>query len=283
IEDEFNELNEYHFSTGTVYTKKIKAREYWNEIVKSARDYAEPGLMYWDNALEYDPAGVYEQYKPISTNPCGEQFLQANDSCRLMVHNLVSYVDNPFTDKAKFNVEMFYKNAYECARLGDDLVDLEAEYIQRIIDKIKSDPEPDHIKRQELELWKKSKEICLQGRRVGIGITALGDTLASLGIKYDSDEGLDMIEQIMQVKMKAELDCTIDLAITRGAFNGWDKEKEFYNIGDEEFMCGQNKFYDSMLEEFPDQVLRMIKYGRRNISWSTIAPTGSVSLLAGNC
>lgn len=266
----------------TAYIKKIKAKEYWDEIVKSARNHAEPGLMYWDNAMIYDPAAVYPQYLPKSTNPCGEQFLQPNDSCRLMVHNLGSYIKNPFTKDASFDFELFYKNAYECGRLGDDLVDLEAEYIQRIIDKIKEDPESDDVKRHELELWIKSKRICQEGRRVGIGITALGDTLASLNLKYDSDEGLAMIDKIMKVKMEAELDCTVDLAITRGAFNGWDKDLEYPTSNNENKLYG-NKFYYTLQVEFPDQVSRMTKYGRRNISWSTIAPTGSVSLLAGNC
>lgn len=263
------------------YWKLIKAKEYWDEIIKSARDYAEPGLMYWDNALDYDPAGVYEQYKPISSNPCGEQFLQANDSCRLIVHNLVSYVKNPFTDKAEFDFDLFYKNAYECLRLGDDLVDLEAEYIQRIIDKIKADPEQEEVKRQELELWKKSKDICLKGRRVGIGITALGDTLASLEFKYDSDEALEVIEKIMFKKMEAELDCTVDLAILRGTFEGWDKNME--SDESDEGCFGNNNFYEFILKNFNDQFFRMKRYGRRNVSFSTIAPTGSVSLLAGNC
>lgn len=214
-----------------------------------------------------------------------EQFLQANDSCRLMVHNLVSYVKNPFTKEATFDFELFYKNAYECGRLGDDLVDLEAEYIQRIIDKIKSDPEPEEIKRQELELWEKSKRICQEGRRVGIGITALGDTLAALNVKYDSEEGLNIIANIMKIKMEAELDCSIDLSILRGTFYGCNSELEFgfkmYNYGKASY--GKNKFYQMLLDEFPEKVERMCRYGRRSISFSTIAPTGSVSLLADNC
>ena len=266
-EIEYNKLYEVNGK----YFKYIKAKEYWDEMVKSARNHAEPGLMYWDNAIDYDPAAIYPQYLPKSTNPCGEQFLQPNDSCRLMVHNLGSYIKNPFSKDASFDFELFYKNAYECGRLGDDLVDLEAEYIQRIIDKINSDPESDDIKRHELELWVKSKRICQEGRRVGIGITALGDTLASLNLKYDSDEGLAMIDKIMKVKMEAELDATIDLSILRGSFHGWDHKLE------------DNGFYGFVMREYPEQYERMNKYGRRNVSWSTIAPTGSVSLLAGNC
>jgi ribonucleoside-diphosphate reductase alpha chain len=251
--------------------KRIKAREYWNEIIKSAKNYAEPGLMYWDNIMNYDPASVYENYKPITSNPCGEQFLQANDSCRLMVHNLYSYVKNPFTVDASFDFELFYQNVYEGTRLGDDLIDLEVEYIQRIIDKIKSDPEPIDIKRQELELWEKSKEICLKGRRTGMGITALGDCLAALNIKYDSDEALAVINVIMDQKMEAELDCTIDLAILREPFEAWNNSLEYHEVS--------NDFYRFIRKSYPIQYERLYEYGRRNISWSTIAPCGSVSIL----
>ena len=277
----YNELVALDYSD-LKYVKKIKAKEYWDEFIKQAKDNAEPGLMYWDNILNYDPCAVYPEYKPITSNPCGEQFLQANDSCRLMVHNLFSYVKNPFTDKASFDYKLFYEHSYECMRLGDDLVDLEVEYIDRIIEKIKSDPEPDNIKQQELDLWIKSKEICLKGRRVGIGITALGDTLAALGFKYDSEEGLDVIDSIMKIKMEGELDCTVDLAILRGVFEGWDVNKEFegYENG---ILKGKNDFYNFITNHFLDKAHKICDYGRRNISWSTIAPTGSVSLLADNC
>ena len=264
------------------YFKKVKAKEYWEEIIKSAKDYAEPGLMYWDNIIDYDPAAVYEDYKPITSNPCGEQFLQANDSCRLMVHRLDSYIENSFTDNAKFDIDLFYKNVYEGTRLGDNLIDLEVEYIQKIIDKIKSDSEPESIKKYELDLWEKSKEICSKGRRIGMGITALGDTLAALGYKYDSDEALLFIEQIMYIKMEAELDCLIDLAILRGTFEGNDITQE-YSINAEGSFTGKNSFYEFIRTQYPNQFERMCKYGRRSISWSTIAPTGSVSLLADNC
>lgn len=271
-----------------IYLKKIKAKEYWNEIVHSAKNYAEPGLMYWDNIIDYDPAAVYEQYTPTSSNPCGEQFLNPNDSCRLMALNLFSFVDNPFTEKAVLNIEKLYKYSYEFARLGDDLIDLELEYIQRIIDKIKSDPEPDYIKRPELELWEKSYNNTKSGRRVGLGITALADMLAALRVKYDSDEGLGIIDRAMKTKMEGELDCTIDLAILRGSFEGWNKDAEFntiYHATRKDYNSltkddsGANKFYDMLLDEFPEQASKMYKYGRRNVSWSTIAPTGSVSIL----
>lgn len=270
----------------TKYVKRIKAKEYWDEVIKSAKDFAEPGLMYWDTALDYDPAAVYDTYKPICTNPCGEQFLNANDSCRLMANNLFNFIVNHFTSGARLDEEKLYTISYESLRLGDGLVDLEAEYIQRIIDKIKSDPEPEEIKRQELELWIKSKAKALAGRRVGLGITALGDMLAALGLKYDSDEALKVIERVMYIKLKAELDATIDLAILRGTFTGWDSSLE-YNINTQfdEFdvehlnIKGRNSFYSFIAKKFPKQVERMIKFGRRNVNWSTVAPTGSVSIL----
>lgn len=258
----------------TFYYKRIKAKKYWDEIVHSAKNYAEPGLLYWDNALDYDPATVYEQFKPTSTNPCGEQLLNPNDSCRLMAINLFSFVENPFKKDSKINEDKLYEVCYEHARLGDGLVDLELEYIQRIIDKIISDPEPDDIKRGELELWEKSYKNTKSGRRIGLGITALGDMLAALGFGYDSEEGLKAIELAMRTKMKAELDCSIDLAVLRGSFEGWDVDKEFPS----EHIYG-NKFYSTMAKEFPEQAERMYKYGRRNVSSSTIAPTGSVSIL----
>jgi len=259
------------------YTKVIKAKEYWNEIIKSAKNYAEPGLMYWDNMLNYDPATVYPQFKPTCSNPCGEQFLNPNDSCRLMVLNLFSFVENPFAITAKINYKKLYEIAYEHARLGDDLVDLELEYIQRIIDKIKSDPEPIEIKRNELELWEKSYDNTKAGRRVGLGITALADMLAALNLKYDSEEALEIIDKVMSVKMEAELDCTIDLSILRGSFDGWNAHLEYT---EQEFgYGGGNKFYEFLYRNFSIQFKKMQKFGRRSVSWSTIAPTGSVSIL----
>jgi len=266
-----------------LYVKKIRAKEYWDEFIRLARDNAEPGLMYWDNVLDGDPAAVYEQYKPEGSNPCGEQFLQPNDSCRLIVHNLFSYIENPFTADACFNFNLFYENCYETMRLGDDIIDLELEYIQRIIDKIKSDPESDNVKRQELDLWEKSKRICEEGRRVGIGITALGDTFAALSLSYGEDDSLDLTHDIMKLKMKAELDCSVDLSILRGSFKGWDIKKEYIDCSNIDKWRGVNHFYDFIRSVFKPQVERMMKYGRRNVSWSTIAPTGSVSLLANNC
>lgn len=207
-----------------------------------------------------------------------EQFLQPYDSCRLMAINLFGVVINPFTKEAKVDYKKLYEISYEQQRLADNLVELEIEYIDRILKKIDSDSEPDSVKDVERNLWKKIQDTAKKGRRTGCGITALGDMLAALGLKYDSSEALAVTNKVMKTKMEAELDCNIDLAITRGAFTGWDSKKECPSIGEGHYSSG-NKFFEVLGKEFPKQVDRMRKYGRRSISWSTIAPTGSVSIL----
>lgn len=199
---------------------------------------------------------------------CGEIFMQPYDACRLIAVNLFSFVESPFSDKAYFNFEKFYEINYEAMRLSDDLIDLELGHIDRILEKIKNDSESDEVKQRELNLWQKVKDTAMASRRTGLGFTALGDTLAALNVKYDSEEGLEIIESIMKVKMESELDCTIDLAILRSPFDGFNAEKE------------DNKFYEIIKSQFPEQYGRMQRYGRRNVSFSTVAPTGSVSLLA---
>ena len=197
-----------------------------------------------------------------------------------MALNLFSFVDEPFTVNAKINEQKLYEISYEHARLGDALVDLELEHIQRILDKIESDPEPDSIKRPEKELWELTYESTVKGRRTGLGLTALGDTLAALGMEYDSEEGLKMTEIIMKTKMRAELDCLIDLAILRGSFSGWNPKLEnTYSENGRLPSCGENLFYQFIWDEFFEQAKKMEKFGRRSVSWSTVAPTGSVSIL----
>jgi len=215
----------------------------------------------------------------IIAHNCGEQFLQAYDSCRLMCMNLFSMVDIPFTDKAEVDYDLVYRIAYEQQRLMDDLVDLEIEQVDKIIAKIESDPELMDVKNTELSLWKNVKKAAIAGRRTGSGITGLADMLAALGLKYDSDEALKITDKVMKTKMKAELDCSIDLAILRGSFEAWNENKEFDIIPDNALKEGKNDFYQMILDEFPEQAVKMSVYGRRNISWSTIAPTGSVSIL----
>ena len=209
----------------------------------------------------------------VVAHNCSEIGMGANDACRLIAVNLFSFVDNPFTEKAKFNHKKFYQYNYEAMRLSDDLVDLEAEYIDRILKKIENDPESWEIKKREYDIWKKIKATALSSRRTGLGFTALGDTLAALGLKYDSDEALEEVERIMYTKMESELDSTIDMAIERGTFKGWDSYKEFNG----EY---SSDFYIFIMKKYSEQALRMAKHGRRNISWSTVAPTGSLSILA---
>lgn len=210
----------------------------------------------------------------VIVHNCGEIFMGPYDACRLLALNFFSFVKNPFTKDASIDLEALYKISYEQQRLADGLVDLEVEHIDRIIEKIKSDPEPAEIKRNEIELWENIKDIAQSSRRTGCGFTALGDTLAALGIKYDSEEGINVTEKIMRTKFQGELDCTIDLAIVKGPFVGWDVNKEYDAEGN-----GINEFYKFLDKEFPEQVALMKKYGRRNVSWSTVAPTGSVSIL----
>ena len=261
----YNELAVYNVKN---YIKRIKAKEYWEEIIKSAHGYAEPGIIFVDNHHNYSPDGVYPQFKGVTTNPCGEIFMQPYDACRLIALNLYSFVKNPFTDKVEFDSDKFYRITYEAMRLSDDLIDLEIEHIDRILNKLNSDPESNEVKWTEIELWNKIKQTAQASRRTGLGFTALGDTLAALGYKYDSDEALLFVEQIMHIKMEAELDCTIDLAILRGPFEGWNKSLE------------KNTWYEFIEKSFPEQFKRMQQYSRRNVSFSTVAPTGTVNKFA---
>lgn len=275
---EYNKLTVYDNEDGTkLYMKRIKAKELWDKTIQAAWDSAEPGLLFIDRAIDYSPDGVYDAYRPTNTNPCGEQWLQPYDSCRLILMNLYSFVLEPFRANAQIDWQKLYEVAYEQLVLGDNLVDLEIEHVDRIIDKIKKDPEPDHVKQTELELWTKVRNEALSGRRVGAGITALADMVAALGLKYDSEEALLVIDQVMKTKMRAELDATIDMAIKRGCFKGYDSDKEFNDFGD--ITKGANSFYKAMLNNFPEHCSRMYQYGRRNVSFSTIAPAGSVSIL----
>ena len=248
-------------------TKIVKAKKLWGLIIKSVHNSAEPGLIFWDVHHNYSISSLYPQYENISTNPCAE-ISMGNDSCRLIALNMFNCVNNPFTKDAKFDWATWYTISYEGQRLMDDLVDLELESIEKILDKIKSDPEPDNIKQIEIETWEKLYDSGKKGRRTGLGFTALADTLASLGLKYDSKESFEIIEKIMKTKCEGEFDSSIDMSIERGTFHGWDK-----NI---EKQSGFNKMLE---KELPDLYTRMINLGRRNVSISTVAPTGTVSIM----
>jgi ribonucleoside-diphosphate reductase alpha chain len=250
-------------------TKMVKAKEVWNAIVSSAWQRAEPGLLMWDNVTENTPADCYDDYKSRGTNPCSEISLSPLDSCRLMVLNLLSYVTNPFTPKADFNYKLFTEHAKITQRLMDDLVDLESEKIDMIISKIKSDPETADIKRTELELWTRIKKNNDEGRRTGTGITALGDTLAALGITYGTDASITMTESIYKALKLAAYESSVDMAEELGKFKVYDSDKE-----------KNCPFIMRLAEDSPDLYKRMLKHGRRNISLTTTAPCGSISLMA---
>lgn len=251
------------------FTKTVKARDLWNTIIQCAHNTAEPGLIFWDRQHYYSTSSVYPGFRNVSTNPCSEIAMQGGDSCRLIALNLFNFVEHPFTGKAKFNYVKFYEIAYEAQRLMDDLVDLELEHIERIIAKISSDPEPPYIKETELETWKLLYNSGKKGRRTGLGFTALADTIAALGFKFDSDPALSEIEKIMKTKCEAEFTSSIDMAIERGKF-------EDFNISIEK----TSEYIQMLKKELPAIHDRMMKHGRRNISLSTVAPTGTLSMLA---
>ncbi len=250
-------------------TKTINAKDLWNTIIKCAHNTAEPGLIFWDRQHYYSTSSVYPGYKNVSTNPCSEIAMQGGDSCRLIALNLYNFVKDPFTKKAKFDFKKFYEVTYESQRLMDDLVDLELESIERILDKVKNDPEPDDVKRVEIETWELLYETGKKGRRTGLGFTALGDTMAALGYAFDSNKAVKEIDQIMKEKCRAEFDSSIDLSIERGSFTGFD-----------EIIENTSEFVHMLRDELPDVYTRMMNFGRRNISISTVAPTGSLSMLA---
>ncbi|MCB0472423.1 MAG: adenosylcobalamin-dependent ribonucleoside-diphosphate reductase, partial [Flavobacteriaceae bacterium] len=251
------------------YKRTVNAKELWEKIITCAHNTAEPGLIFWDRQHHYSTSSVYPEFKNTSTNPCSEIAMQGGDSCRLIAVNLFGFVDEPFTKKAKFNHKKFYEVVYETQRLMDDLVDLELEAVDRILAKVDQDPEPDFIKINERETWKLLQETGRKGRRTGLGFTALADAIAALGIKFDTEASLVEVDKIMRTKLKAEFDSSIDMAITRGQFEVFNR-----NIED------TSEFVQMMKNEFPEQYDRMMENGRRNISISTVAPTGSLSMLA---
>lgn len=249
--------------------KEIKARDLWDVMIEMAHASAEPGFIFWDQQHFYSTSSIYPQFKNTSTNPCSEIAMQGGDSCRLMAINLYSFVKNVFQSEAYFDYDKFYEVVYEGMRLMDDLVDLEIEHIDKIISKIKQDPEPDKIKQVELETWELLRKNGLEGRRTGLGFTGLGDCLAALNLKYDDLAARLQVDSIMRVKLQAELDSTVDMAITRGPFKGYDPDIE-----------KQSDFVSKMMAlEFPEASERMLQFGRRNVSFSTVAPTGTLSLL----
>ena len=269
----YNVLSDVQSSGKVIgYVKKVRARELWNTLMHCAWNTAEPGIMFEGAMHNYSPDGVYPDFKMVGTNPCGEIPMGPFDSCRLIHINLSSYIVDPFTDKAHIDEELLYMHSYEVMRLADDLVDLEIEAVDNIINTVKDDSDD-----TEFKLWSRIKETAIQGRRAGLGFTGLADAIAMLGLKYDSDEGIQKVEQLMKVMFKGQLDSNIDMAVERGKFPACNTPVEFENVGYE----GGNLWYKKLAKDFPSECTRMLKYGRRNISWSTVAPTGTVSIMAG--
>lgn len=251
------------YSTGKYYFKKVKAVDLFELIITSAWKTAEPGILLWDNIINYDPASVYPRLKAISTNPCGEQPLGDADSCRLSHINLLSFVKNPFTNEASFDYELFRKIAYEHVIFLDDIIDLECKNIENIINHSDAN--------SEIELWKRVLDAAKKGRRIGCGFTALGDTIAAMNLSFKDSHYL--VESIMETKFKAELEASIDLAYLRGTFLDYD-----YNLEYPEDKPS-NQWYEFLINNYPKLVSRMKELGRRNVSLSTVAPVGSGSLL----
>lgn len=256
-------------SDNPIITKKVDANKLWDDIITSAHDSAEPGLLFWDTILRRTPSDAYASlgFRTIATNPCAELVLCAYDSCRLLLVNLEKFVIDPFLPTAKFDYEAFSKAAKKAQRLMDDLVDLELEAVDRIIEKIKADLEPEDVKRLELDLWNKIKVKATQGRRTGLGITALGDTLAQIGVKYGSDESIVEVEKIYKTLALSSWSSSIHLAKHRGAFPIYDASLE-----------KGHEFIEQILNADLTLKAEHEKYGRRNIAITTTAPAGSTSI-----
>ncbi len=251
-------------------SKMVNASDLWEQIIESAHMSAEPGLLFWDNVLNFTPAQAYkdEGFDTVSTNPCSEITLSAYDSCRLLLLNLTSFVKDPFSKNCSFDYELFERYTKKAQRLMDDLIDLEMECVDRIIAKIESDPEPESVKRSELELWGKIKEAAQNGRRTGLGVTGLGDTLAMLNLTYGSEESISETEGIYKSLCLSSYHSSCELAKERGSFPVYDFEKE-----------ENHPFLQRIFESSPEIKKMHLEHGRRNIALTTTAPCGSVSML----
>ncbi|MEA2043357.1 MAG: adenosylcobalamin-dependent ribonucleoside-diphosphate reductase [Bacteroidota bacterium] len=251
-------------------TKQADAGKLWAKIVHNAWKSAEPGILFWDTIIKESVADSYaaEGFQTVSTNPCGEIPLCPHDSCRLTAINLFSFVKNPFTENAVFDFELFKTYTQKAQRLMDDLIELELEKIDRILEKIKSDPESKEVKRVEYNLWSNIKKKAQQGRRTGLGITGEGDMLAALGLRYGTDEATEFSEKVHRKLATEAYRSSVQMSKERGAF-------ELYNFEKEE----RNPFLNRMFSHDSTIETEMKQYGRRNISLLTVAPTGSTSIL----
>ncbi len=251
-------------------THQVDAARLWNKIVHNAWKSAEPGVLFWDTIIRESVPDCYADlgFRTISTNPCGEIPLCPYDSCRLLAINLYSYVDGPFTDHARFDFDKFAAHVGAAQRIMDDIIDLEAEKIDAIIEKIASDPETAEVKQTELALWQKIRRKTLMGRRTGVGTTGEGDMLAALGLRYGTPEATDFSELVHRSLALAAYRASVELARQRGAFEIYDTERE-----------KNNPYIMRLKEADPQLYADMAKHGRRNIACLTIAPTGTTSLM----
>lgn len=279
VDDEFmrcaTEGRPYHqqfpiSSNSPLVEKDIDATALWHKIVHNAWKSAEPGVLFWDTILRESIPDCYADlgFRTVSTNPCGEIPLCPYDSCRLLAINLYSYVDNPFTPQATFNFELFKKHVAMAQRFMDDIIDLEQEKIDAILNKVANDPQDDEVKYTERHLWEKIKHKTAQGRRTGVGITAEGDMLAALGLRYGTEEATEMAVKVQQTLALSAYASSVNMAKERGAFPVYDAKREESNP----FVL-RIKEHDAALYD------DMVKYGRRNIACLTIAPTGTTSLM----
>ncbi len=254
-----------------IYTQEIDAKKLWDKIIHNAWKSAEPGVLFWDTIIRESVPDCYadEGFTTVSTNPCGEIPLCPYDSCRLLAINLFSYVEKPFTKEASFNFDLFKEHVYKAMHMMDDIIDLELEKVELIADKIASDPEDADVRAVELNLWKKIREMALKGRRTGLGITAEGDMLAALGLRYGTDEAIEFAVKVQKTLAIEAYRSSVKMAAERGAF-------PLYNAKKEE----QNPMIKRLRDADPALYEEMIKVGRRNIAMLTIAPTGTTSLMS---
>lgn len=258
------------FSANPRSQKEIEAGRLWKKIIHNAWKSAEPGILFWDTIIRESLPDCYADlgYKTVSTNPCGEIPLCPYDSCRLLAINLYSYVENPFTPGARFDFELFSRHVNAAQRIMDDIIDLELEKVDAILTKIDEDPEDEEIKRTERNLWLEIRKKALEGRRTGVGITAEGDMLAALGIRYGSEEGIAFATRVQQALALAAYRASVEMARERGAFPIFQAERE-----------KNNPFLLRIKEADPALYHDLQEYGRRNIALLTIAPTGSTSIM----
>ena len=259
--EEYNKLYSIKTNNHKGYVKKVKAKEIWDKIIHCTWNTAEPGVIFRDRMVNFSPDGCYTKYRGVSTNPCGEIFMSGNESCRLIAINMLSFIDKPFTKDAKLNVSRVYDVTYDAMRLGDDLVDLENEAVRRILDVVKDD-------KYAVDVWTGILEKGENGRRCGLELTALSDMCAAVGYKFCTKEANEFVKWVCRLMMSAVLDCQADMALERGTFPDYDNNVE-----------NSNEWYKFISEEYPERYHMLNEIGRRNISFTTAGPTGTISML----